>query len=150
MKRSGNTLPDVLKINTDGAFRANEKNDAWGFVIRDNEGHGVLAGSGCLTAVNDALAAEGEACIAALESAMDRGISNIIIETDSTNLVWALQSNAFDQAQGGVIFREIRDMLELHFAVSNVCYVTRSFNQCAHVLAQSGLDRGPGSPSDLG
>jgi hypothetical protein len=32
-------------------------------VIRDNNGHGVLAGSGCLLAVHDALSAEGEACL---------------------------------------------------------------------------------------
>jgi hypothetical protein len=35
---------DVLKINTDGAFIANEKCGAWGFVIRDSAGQGVLAG----------------------------------------------------------------------------------------------------------
>lgn len=138
---------DVFKINTDGPFRANEQNGAWGFVIRDNDGQGVLAGSGCLSAVNDALAAEGEACIAALEAAMDRGISHNIIETDSTNLVSALLSSAFYQAPGGVIFRELRDTLELHFVVRSIYYVPRFCNQCAHALAQSGLDRDPDHPA---
>jgi ribonuclease HI len=49
----------VLKINTDGAFREEEIDGAWGFVVRDSEGHGVLAGSGRLVTVNDALSAEG-------------------------------------------------------------------------------------------
>jgi ribonuclease HI len=57
----------VLKVNCDGALRANEKDGAWGFVIRDSDGHGVLAGAGR----SDALAAEGEACVSALEAAMD-------------------------------------------------------------------------------
>ncbi|RLN24047.1 hypothetical protein C2845_PM07G14870 [Panicum miliaceum] len=64
---------DVLKINTDGAFRQKEK----GFVIRDSDGHRVRAGAGRLQAVHDALAAEGEACLAALRAAMDLGMSRI-------------------------------------------------------------------------
>nr|CAB3466539.1 unnamed protein product [Digitaria exilis] len=102
---------DVLKINTDGSFREKEKDGAWGFVIRDSEGHGVLAGSGRLVAVHDALSAEGEACLAAIHAAMARGISQVIIETDSANLASALRSTSFDQAVGGAIFREARDLL---------------------------------------
>jgi hypothetical protein len=65
--------------------------------VRDSEGHGVLAGSGRLVTVNDALSAEGEACVAALQVCMNVGISQVI-ETDSANLVTALQSSSFDQA----------------------------------------------------
>jgi hypothetical protein len=53
--------PDILKTNTDGAFRAAEMDGARGFCIRDSDGNGVLAGSGRLNAVHDALSAEGEA-----------------------------------------------------------------------------------------
>jgi hypothetical protein len=42
---------DVLKINTDGAFCAKEKKGAWGFIVRDSDGHGVLARSRCLPAL---------------------------------------------------------------------------------------------------
>jgi hypothetical protein len=68
-------------------------------------------------AVNDALSAEVEACLAALNAAMDAGISQVIVETDSTSLVAALQSPSFDQAPGGVIFREAPSLLALHFTV---------------------------------
>jgi hypothetical protein len=54
---------NVLKVNTDGAFLANEKEGSWGFIIRDGDGHGVLAGSGKLYAIYDALAPEGEASL---------------------------------------------------------------------------------------
>ncbi|KAF8762953.1 hypothetical protein HU200_008799 [Digitaria exilis] len=138
---------DVLKINTDGSFREKEKDGAWGFVIRDSEGHGVLAGSGRLVAVHDALSAEGEACLAAIHAAMARGISQVIIETDSANLASALRSTSFDQAVGGAIFREARDLLSLHFSVIDVVFVPRSCNQCAHELARSGLTRDPDNPS---
>jgi hypothetical protein len=33
--------PDVLKINVDGAFQQQEKNGAWGFVVRDSDGCGM-------------------------------------------------------------------------------------------------------------
>jgi hypothetical protein len=50
---------DVLKINSDGAYREVQGDGARGFVIRGNDDNGVLAGSGRLVAVHDALAAEG-------------------------------------------------------------------------------------------
>ena len=77
---------------------------------------------------------------------MDKGLSHVIIETDSTNLVSALQSSSFDQAPDGVIFKEVRDLLDLHFVVKSICFLPRSCNQCAHTLAYSGLVRDPGNP----
>lgn len=106
----------------------------------------MLAGSRCLPAVVDALTAEGEACLAALVAAMEKGISNVLNETDSMNLVSALQSNNYDQAPGGVVFRETRHMVDLHFHVVGIPYVPRSCNRCAHELARSGLNRDPDHP----
>ena len=137
---------EVLKINSDGAFHEKEKTGAWGFVVRDSDGHGVLAGSRFLPAVHDALSAEGEACLAALNAAMEAGISRVIVEADSANLLTAIQTTKFDQAPGGVIFREIRELLSLHFAMVRFSFVPRSCNMGAHELAQAGFVRDPGQP----
>ena len=91
---------------------------------RDCQGRGVLAGAGRLNAVHDALAAKGEACLAALNAAMDLGISRVGVEIDSSNLVEALSSNKFDQAPGAVIFKELRMLLALHFVPTNISYVS--------------------------
>jgi ribonuclease HI len=91
-----------------------------------------------LNAVHDALAAEGEACLAALNAAMDLGISGVAVETDSSNLVEALTSNKFDQAPGAVIFKELRMLLALHFVPTNISYVSHFRNQCALELARCG------------
>jgi hypothetical protein len=139
--------PDVLKINTDGASIVNEKKGAWGFIIRDGDSHGVLAGSGKLFAVHDALAAEGEARLAALYAAMSAGILRIIVETDSTNLASAICSNSFDQSPKGIIFREARDLLALHFVLFDIYVVPRACSKCAHELAHSGLARDLDAPS---
>jgi hypothetical protein len=116
--------------------------------VRDSEGHGVLAGSGRLVTVNDALSAEGEACVAALQVCMNVGILQVIIETVSTNLVTALQSSSFDQALGGVIFREARALLAVHFTLRGIVFVPRSCNKCAHELTHSSLTR-PGESKYL-
>ena len=95
---------EVLKVNTDGAFMAKDKRGAWGFVIIDSEGHGVLAGVGHLRAVHNALSAERESCLAALQAALEAGISRIIIETGSLLLVKAIRTCELDYGLGGVIF----------------------------------------------
>lgn len=138
---------DVLKINTDGDFSEKEKNGAWGFVIRDSDGYRLIAGAGRLRAVHDALSAEGEACLAALHAGMDVGISRIILETDSSLLVSAIKSSDLDFGPGGVIFKEIRELLSLHFVPEGVIHVPRSCNSCAHELAHSGLLRDPDRPN---
>ena len=84
-----------------------------------------------------------EACLAALQAAMELGISRVALETDSINLVKTLSSNTFDQAPGGVIFRDLRVLLSLHFAYVDLAHVSRSCNKCAHELDQSGLQRDP-------
>jgi hypothetical protein len=108
-------------------------------VIRDSDGQGILAGSGRLNAVHDALSAE-EACLAALVAAMEMGTSNLMFGSDSRNLITALQSNGFDEAPGG------RHLLRLHFHVFSISYIPRSCNTCAHKLGRLGVERDPDRP----
>lgn len=138
--------PNVLKINPDGAFREMEKMGAWGFVVQDSNGRGIIAGCGRLQVGHDTLSAEGEACLMALKAAMEIGISWVIIETDSVNLVTAVQTGSFDRAPGGVIFKEIQDLLELHFVPLHFIHVRHSCNRSAHDLAHSSCERDPDQP----
>ena len=101
----------------------------------------MLARTGRLTAVRDALVAEGEACLAALRAATELGISRIIPETDSKNLVQAITTCDFDQAPGGVIFREIKEMLSLHFNPDRIVFSTRSCKKRLFGLSCLGLSR---------
>jgi len=55
--------------------------------------------------------------------------------------VKALTSNTFDQAPGGIIFREARVLLSLHLFLVSVAHVPRGYNMCAHELAKSALQR---------
>jgi hypothetical protein len=60
---------NILKVNCDDAFFAETKTGCWGFVIRDHDGHAILAGSGSLGAVLDVECTKAQACIAALQAA---------------------------------------------------------------------------------
>ncbi|KAG0526218.1 hypothetical protein BDA96_06G126500 [Sorghum bicolor] len=66
---------NYLKINVDGAYQAESRKGAWGFIIRDHDGSTVLAGAGNLGVVYDALLAETWACKQALDAAAYFGIS---------------------------------------------------------------------------
>jgi hypothetical protein len=72
---------------------------------------------------------------------MNVSISQVMIESNSLMLISAIRSSAYDQASGGVMFQEIREVLDLHFTLHGVSHIPCSCNKCAHELARSGLDR---------
>ncbi|TVU08775.1 hypothetical protein EJB05_42187, partial [Eragrostis curvula] len=133
--------PELLKINIDGAFSENLKSGAWGFIVRDHEGAAVLAGSGHLTAVHDALCSEAQAGLAALQAAITHGMSRIQLETDSTCLMMALKTEVYDHATGGLLFKEMKDLMMFHFDFVDVIAVPQSCNSVAHELARYSLGR---------
>ena len=77
-------IPPVgrVKINFDAAFIESTREGSWGFVARTDTGQFVAAASGKLNNVKDALAAEAEACVAAVEGAAAIGLHRVILESD--------------------------------------------------------------------
>ena len=112
--------PEYLKINVDGAFKE-YKAGAWGFIIRDHEGSAVLAGAGNLGPVHDALLEETMPCKQALEAAEHFGISQVVLETDSSQLKDAITSSSRDLSIGGGLFTDIRSLVQDSFNCINVC-----------------------------
>lgn len=130
---------EVLKINVDGAFKAESKSGAWGFIIRDHEGTPVLAGAGNSGPTHDALIAQTLAGKQVPEAATYFEISHIIIETDSCHLREAITSTSRDLAVGGGHFSGIRALLHENFNYFSVCNIPRSCNSSAHELASMGM-----------
>jgi hypothetical protein len=60
---------EMVKINFDAAFNEKTGKGAWGFVVRISSGDFMAAGARKLTHLRDALHAETEACVAAIEGA---------------------------------------------------------------------------------
>jgi ribonuclease HI len=129
---------DLIKINTDGAFHQQNKQGGWGFVARDQHGLARAAGAGHLNAVASAAQAEAIACREALMAASDWGMTQVIIETDSSNLVRAVLGTDFDRAPEGVLYRDIRAICRLNFSLCQFVYCPRDCNKVAHALGAVG------------
>ena len=71
---------------------------------------------------------------------IDQGISQILLETDSSILVEALQSCSYDFSANGVLFREAKFLMSLNFSRADIVHVPRSCNKGAHDLAHVGLN----------
>jgi ribonuclease HI len=71
--------------------------------------------------------AEAHACEDAVHAAAEWGMIYVIIESDAQNLVRALQHGSdFDRSPEGVIYRDIRLYMQLHFNTFEFVYVPRT------------------------
>ena len=66
-------------------------------------------------------------------------MSHIILESDSTILVQALQSSDYDFLPVGVLIREAKFLISTNFVQVDVVHAPRSCNSCAPKLARVGL-----------
>jgi ribonuclease HI len=132
---------DVLKINVDGAFCADTKSGGWGFVVRDQSGCVRGSWAGALHHVSSAAQSEILACEEATKAAAGWGMTSIIVESDSLNLVRAMSSTDFDRAYEGVVYRDLRLYMNLTFNSFEFSHVPRTCNSLAHNLAAYGATR---------
>jgi hypothetical protein len=134
-------IGDVLKINIDGAYHAAQRKGGWGFVVRDRSGSVRGSGAGVLPCVASAIQAEAHACTEAVYAAMTWGMVNVQIESDSQVLLRAIQSNDLDLTPEGVIYRDLRVLLQLNFNQVSFSFAPRACNNLAHCLAAYGASR---------
>jgi hypothetical protein len=136
---------DFIKFNTDGAFFPGSNNGGWGFIPRDAQGDVRGSGYGHLRYIREPLRAEAEACVRALQYAAGWGMTLVHIETDSTILAEALQTNTYDRTSCGAIFKEARAFMHLNFLSCISSYGPRACNSAAHKLAAMGASCLPDS-----
>ena len=88
------TPPDNhVKINFDGSYLAGAGTGGWGYLIRDQDGSFIAAGSGNSPHLGSALQSEAVACLAAIKGANEIGANRIILKSDAANLIQGLRSN---------------------------------------------------------
>jgi ribonuclease HI len=107
-------------------------------VARTDEGEFIAAAARKLRHLHDALQAEAEACVAATEGAVALGLHRVVFESDSKNLVQALNSESHDLSKIGVLIREARSICISYFESFEFTFVSRHCNKVAHTLAQYG------------
>lgn len=81
-----------VKINSDGAFNPTQRSGGWGFIIRNHTGTIIGSGAGRIEHCFEALQADAQAAIEALQYACAAGITQVELEVDAINLREALNS----------------------------------------------------------
>lgn len=106
---------DSLKINVDASYIAETSCGGWGFVIRDAIGAVIHAGAGAILYSMDDFHSEVLACLAALKAASEKGMTRIVVETDSMMLWLAIERNTFSLAPSGGLIHEIKALAASSF-----------------------------------
>jgi hypothetical protein len=98
----------------------------------------IAAGAGRSLHLRSAIHAEATACIAAIEGNSNLGAFRVIFESDSLNLVNALNSGDHDLADIGILYREARSLCYQAFDAFEFSFCRRNCNTAAHAIAQFG------------
>ena len=125
-----------IKINVDGAFHANTGCGGWGCIARGHNSEAIFAGAGSIVDAGAALETEAKALFEAVKITEDLGIGWPLFVTDCQVLQSAVTTSAYDYAQLGALFREIKVRLRLNFAQARVVFEGRNCNRVAHGAAE--------------
>ena len=127
------------RLSTDGGSRGNPGPAAYGYVLESEDGHVLDArGEAIGTATNNV--AEYRGLIAGLESAVQRGVEELEVVSDSELLVKQMQG---EYKVKNETLRELqRDAAELAAGLKRVKYtaVRRAHNELADRLVNEALD----------
>jgi ribonuclease HI len=99
--------PGYVKINTDGGFEVASRSGATGAVIRDGNGVFIKATARKLSSVASALVAEAEAWRDGLRLLGQSGHQQVILETDSLELITLWRAREKQCSEVTPILKEI-------------------------------------------
>jgi ribonuclease HI len=127
-----------VKINWDVAFDKTGQYIGFGAIIRDHNGHVQAAKCMRINGAQTPVVGEALAAVAAMEFGKEQGMSDIILEGDSLQVVLAIKEEGPNLQIYGHIVDDVKLLL-------NSCrswmvgHVRREANRAAHGLAKEGL-----------
>jgi ribonuclease HI len=127
--------PNWFKCNVDAGFHQAENKTSLGWCLRDQRGHCIAAGTAWNEGQYSILEGEAVALLHALREMEQRGLSQVIFETDSKNVVDAIQHFRGGNSEFSSIISHINNVLLVHpnFMVK---FSKRQANMVAHMLAR--------------
>lgn len=84
-------------------------------MIRDSDGDVVVASRGKVDHLLDVFQAEVIACIQGVQAAVERGIGNLVMETDAQLMKQAFYSEEFAGAAAGGLMEELKFLAFANF-----------------------------------
>ncbi|GJU03525.1 reverse transcriptase [Tanacetum coccineum] len=126
-----------IKINGDAGV-GNDGVTGLGFVIRSHSGAVLVAGSRCIKFATSVVEAEAKACLWAVEVALAKGFTRVVLESDSSVLVVAFKHDKV-LVHIRALFLHIHRLC-LSFESCSWSFVQREGNRVAHELARIALN----------
>ncbi|MQM17558.1 hypothetical protein Taro_050531 [Colocasia esculenta] len=126
-----------LKLNVDGAFMRTSGTTGGGGILRDHEGNMCWAFARAYHDLNSSLAAEAMALNGGLSICCSKGVSEVLVETDSLNLLQLVTNQISSQWDLSCIMHDIA-MKTLNLK-AEIAHVPREANRVADCLASSAM-----------
>lgn len=125
----------TLKINCDGSFKLPSREGGYRVIVRDYKGV-LIDGCSGVAMVNSALGAEAAALKAGMVLAIQKHFTSVVFETDSIELVEALQD---DTRVPWHVSSEIEELNALRFPFPSweFSYISRKLNMAADWVARA-------------
>jgi ribonuclease HI len=127
------------RLSTDGGARGNPGPAAYGYVLESEDGH-VLDARGETIGVATNNVAEYRALIAGVESALERGVTELEVVSDSELLVKQMRGEY--KVKNEALRELVREATELARRLERITYtaVRRAHNELADSLVNEALD----------
>jgi len=126
----------MYKAFVDGACRPNPGRGAYGFIIYNNNGSIVKRGSGFVGNNTTNTVAEYIAIMKAMETALEMGIDNLTVYSDSQVVVRQLSGIYGVYKPGLKKLKEKAAHLAGHFAIIQFVHVPRQQNVVANAIVE--------------
>jgi ribonuclease HI len=133
----------VYKINVDAAFDVDTGRGATGAIIRDSRGNFVAASCVFTDIAVDATSMEASALLAGLQLAEQFGAQSLVVESDSLEVVRAVQNPSELRGLQAVVLDDCRHLLSM-LGMATINHCPREANVDAHELARYGSTQGVG------
>jgi ribonuclease HI len=97
-----------VKLTIDGSFKTEDGGAGSGMILRDSNGNIIFSACRNLLMCNNALEAEGQACLEGLELALQYSQLPIIVDTDCVQLVAMVSDSSPDRSSLVHLISEIK------------------------------------------
>jgi hypothetical protein len=130
--------PGTIKLNWDVSIDKNRKLMGVGLIARDHLGAVKACGFMAQAYISDPMTAEAYAARCGVDFCMDLGLSTIILEGESREILLALRKEEAWPRRYNSFMLDARNKLR-SFQAWSTNFVRRDLNQAAHELAQMAL-----------
>ena len=131
-------LPGFVKCNIDAAIFREEGKSSWGIVVCDSQGLFLHAATRVVHGVFHVRELETMGLREALSWIKQLGFKRVIFETDSLQVVQALQNRDADFSEFGALIKDCLFLLQREHYFS-VVFTKRQNNVVAHILARNAI-----------